>query len=144
MGIELVVLLLIAYEVRVGVRDRRREKARRKFVEEKREMILRLIDGGRDLRRNVPPDNDPDVVGWIDSAVKWETDTFSKLQEYSARAAGAFNLAQRIGITDNLVYLPNRLGYEFIISGHLRMTYQRLATRLSALNEIMEKADIYF
>jgi hypothetical protein len=143
LGIEAAVLILIAYEIVAGVRERRGDRRRKRLLDEKRNMIWGFVLQGRELRYQTPPSQSREAAEWVNSVKKWEVVVVGALGEHSERASGTFTLVAA-GRQYEVVELPNKFQTRFTVSGEVSMTYQRLMTQLELLNEIMEKADFYF
>ena len=128
--IELLVLVLIAYEVGAGVwraiQTHRRVKA-----------IFQRMSLGQDLQSKAPSGgtDEPTATAWVNSVKTWMQETYNLLARYSPQAAASFvhdqggASVQYSGITGN---------------AQARDWYRTLISRINNLRGIMEKPEIYF
>jgi hypothetical protein len=128
--IELLVLVLIAWEVGVGILERCEAKKRRKIVEQRRnEMRDAMVEGQR-LLQTVPKLMEP-IAKWASDVDAWERETQELLRSYSAQAETAFLI--------DTSFVPSTIG---AIPDPRR--YGKLMMRLQNLRAIIEKPEVYF
>lgn len=148
LGVEVAVLLLIAYEVCVGKYRHGKERKRRLTIARIVMNLSEFMDKGQQIQANVPEQfpldaNEYDKFVVFKLAVEhWSNDTSQFLAHHSPRASAAFLLVVDSTSPDSLVYRRN--GNTFALHGPLRECYQRLLAQLSNLKNIIEKPDAYF
>jgi hypothetical protein len=129
--IELLVLLLIAYEVVVGVWSKVRTSRRVAT-------IFRYMAQGQNLQANAPPAGTTDIsipTAWVESVKEWIQQTHNALTQYSPQAAASF------------IHDSGGASVQYnSVSGHsqARDWYRVLILRINNLRSIMEKPNVYF
>jgi hypothetical protein len=125
--VELLVLLLVAYEVIEKLWKQGKEKRMTKA-------IVRYRDAGQALRTNVPaPQADEQfLVAWQQRVTAWTQESYDGIGRYSAHAASCF------------LYPPSRMASQHIgvhagAQDYLSITLQRL----EVLRGIVENASAY-
>jgi hypothetical protein len=144
--IETLVLLLILYEVIVGVVDRRNERKRQSAITRIVATLFEFMKSGRKLQASVSdPSFDPpnEIDQWIDSVKRWTVDTNAFLAQHSPPAAVAFLLVVNAHRIDSTIFSPNGQ-FCFTVVGHQRECYQQLLAQLDNLRKIIEKPEAYF
>ena len=138
--LELSVLILIAYEVVMGVRHRHQIKRRNTIVNR----LFAFMEKGQQLQAAIPnPAVLPDAVGsWLEQVEIWKSQTKAFLAPLSPKAASAFMLVINAGTADKQVRRPD--GARFGVGGMIADAYQVLQINLDNLRQIMEKPDAYF
>lgn len=131
LGIEFLVLLLIAYEVGMGIKDRWTEKRRKNLVEKRVGEMRNAIVKGQAIQTAAPKSMDASVAKWASDVDTWEIETRKLLQSYSAQAETAFMI--------DVPFNPNSFGS---IGEPFR--YGKLVSRLQNLRGIIEKSEVYF
>jgi hypothetical protein len=128
--IELLVLLLIAYEVVIGVWSKVRTSRRVTT-------IFQYMARGQDLQAHAPPaGTDVSIpAAWVASVQEWIQQTHDFLAQYSPQAAASF--------------IHDSGGASVQYSGvssysQARDWYRTLVSRINNLRRIMEKPDVYF
>ncbi len=125
--IEVLVLVLIAYEVSVNLWHKRRIKSRLAT-------ILVLKNKGQELQVSVPHGTDDTAISaWNDAVKAWANDANRLLSTFSPQASATF-LHEPGGPLLDYYRVPM----------NARDHYQFLLTRLNNLHSIMEKPDVYF
>jgi hypothetical protein len=126
--VEILVLLLIAYEVGTTVLHRLQTKRRLAS-------LFALMHRGQELQTTVPGSGttDDQAVAWKSSVEAWANDTHKILATYSPQASARFlhNPVVSRGIYRGIA--QNAQGY-----------YESLMMRLENLRAIMEKPEVYF
>lgn len=149
LAVEVLVLLFVGYGEWTTFSDRRKAKRREAILAPKRLWLAGLIEQGEQLRRDTPREaieyNDhPSFFPWIQRVDTWGKETVTALERESPKAAIVFNLVKSPVSMEVFVYLPNKLGSPFQLSGNLRVAYERLTSQLANLAEILEKLEVYF
>ena len=144
--VEVLVLVLIGYEVLVGKRERRIKHKRELLLAQQKAALSGFMAKGDQLRQNTPnmqmqKEYPHDWIGAVDS---WSRQTADYLAQYSLNAGSAFTLIKQSNLFIERVELPNSDGRVFRVESHIRESYQRLVMQLSNLAEIVEKVDLYF
>jgi len=85
-GIEMLVFLLIAFEVYVGIKERRREHRRKRLVDERVAEMRKAMAEGQVLVLSNPQSDDPRVAGWAQAVSNWSEETRRLLKSYSEHA----------------------------------------------------------
>ncbi len=126
--VELLVLLLIAYEVATNVLHKRRVNHRLKA-------IFAIMHKGQALQAAVPGGNADNnaITAWNDAVLAWINDANNLLSTYSPQASASF-LHEPGGNT--IKYSP------VAMTAHNHYVF--LLMRLNNLRSIMEKPDVYF
>jgi len=121
---ELLVLLLIAYEVMAAI-------WRHQVVKRRLHTLLKSMEKGHKLEEDTPHPGWPSerISPWKDSVNAWIQETQLLLKSYSAQAEIAF-------LHDPHVIQPN---YRLPVR-----EYHLLVTRLNNLRGIMERPEVYF
>lgn len=143
--IETLVLLLILYEVIVGIRRHRREEKRAKELAHIIAALSEIMNKGKELQLSVPDPATTDWPvhdSWMKSVKAWSSDTNTFLATHSSRASSAFLLLLDTASVTSMVIRPNDSSFQ--LHGYLREYYQRLVVQLSNLRQIMEKPEVYF
>lgn len=128
--VELIVLLLIAYEVSVGIKARHKEARRKKVVDSRISSIRESISQGQKLVNSVPPQGDWQVASWAKSVASWTTKTAELLRQYSPNTEACF--------LDDVRILRDLVGNE-----GAQAEYLQLKARLANLRAIIENSNIY-
>jgi hypothetical protein len=132
LAIEAAVLLLIAYEIYVGVKERKKAKQRAGIVETRVTAIREMMSKGQNLLRSQPPFVPPQPLAlWVNGVDNWTEQTKNLLRSYSAHAEMTF--------LQHPTILVNSYG-----SNPKPHVYGSLEHRLNNLRNIMEKPDVYF
>ncbi|MGB6802471.1 MAG: hypothetical protein WA899_02265 [Candidatus Sulfotelmatobacter sp.] len=145
LGIETAVLLLILYEVVVGIvrhcGARRRQKELSRIITS----LSQFMDEGLELQKSVP-DTATEQTGvlrsWITNTKAWGDKINTFLVARSRQASAAFLLVHDLSSSDSVVFAPS--GEVFYLASPLREHYQRLLTQLNSLRQIIEKPEVYF
>jgi hypothetical protein len=131
LGIEFLVLLLIAYEVWTGIKDRWVEKRRKNLVEKRIGEMRNAIARGQALQLGTPKSMNSAVAKWASDVDSWEKETSELLRLYSAHAETAFLIDVPFD-----VHSLGSIGEPF--------RYGKLVGRLQNLRGIIEKSEVYF
>jgi hypothetical protein len=143
--VEVLVLLLIAYEVFVGVYRHRRKRERKQHIGEITAALSGFMDKGKALQGSVPCQEiawELQADLWMANTDRWATETGAFLDGHSSTASAAFRLTPGTGTT--ALVIQNSEGATFTIDGRHRHAYQRLVSRLENLRGIIEKPEVYF
>lgn len=151
--VEVLVLLLILYEVLVGASRHRRESRRRRELQDILEHLNRFMDAGKALQVTVPNTANLGLPGneylhglvekWVSSVKQWRDEIKTFLSVRSRQALSAFVLITDAESIDSTVHPPS--DWPFVVRGELRRDiYQPLVAYLRNLQNIMEKIDVYF
>ena len=137
-AMELLVVLMIAYEIRHTVLEKRAVRKRAVQVREKSDQILGQISKGQTLKKTAPKKESYEqdyerVVEWVAAVESWITDTNRMLIGFSQRAATTF-LDDALARTDASIPVDHKA----------RDCYITLSHRLSNLRSIMERPEVYF
>jgi hypothetical protein len=128
--VEVLVLLLIAYEVGVNVwRDRRRTRRSRK--------VLGQLTKGQKLQADAPVGssvNNPSVVSWANTTTEWANETSALLSKYSEAASVSF--LHVVGGANS------SFGFGHI-NPYAQHAYILLQEQLNNLRSILENPDVY-
>jgi hypothetical protein len=127
--VEVLVLILIAYEVGSGVWQRIRRHRRSKRV-------LEFFSEGQALQDDAPTTTSPivEIPEWERRCRDWTDGTNDLLKRYSPQASAAF-----------LLSAGGLLDWDFFgIHEGAHDTYQSLQRHLNNLRLIMERPDVYF
>jgi hypothetical protein len=130
-GIEMLVLLLIAFEVYVGIKERRREHRRKRLVDERVSEMRKAMAAGQVLVLSNPQSDDPRVAGWAQAVSNWSEETRRLLKSYSEHAETAFML--------RMPSSPSSYGSRGAV-----FEYISLLSGLENLKGIIEKPGVYF
>jgi hypothetical protein len=129
--IELLVLLLIAYEVIVSILEKIHERKRKKVVGERVKTLRDAMFEGQELRNSTTWGDDRERERkWVQDTKEWGERTRALLKSYSAHAEMAFLLEMPIS--------PNDFG-----SMSQPFTLGTLLSRLNNLRSIIEKPEVY-
>jgi hypothetical protein len=145
LGIETAVLLLILYEVVVGIVRHRRATRREKELKQIVTSLSRFMDEGLGLQRNVPDTAKEEtkvLQSWMTSTKAWGDKTNEFLAARSQQASAAFLLVHDSSSADSIVF--TLAGEFFYVASPVREHYQRLLTQLNSLRQIIEKPEAYF
>ncbi len=125
LGVEVLVLLLIAYEVGSGIWHRFRRNRRSRRVHE-------FFSQGQMLQSGTP--GDPALVSqWLRQVEKWIIDTNGLLVRYSSQASASF------------LHNSGRAGMHYGgVAQDAQYGFAELQERLNNLRAIMERPDVYF
>ena len=127
--IELLVLLVIAYEIFPERRHKRKVRRRVKALNI-------LIAEGQALEDTAPPqrisEDDGLVTKWVADFVSWDRKTFATLASFSKQASASY------------VHNSAIAGVGFRVHNDVRNHFVTLRSRLENLRSIMEKPDVYF
>jgi hypothetical protein len=134
LGIEVLVVLLIAWEIFRGESSRRQENKRRLLLSERMNAVQVLLARGGEIRRTAPSSSgDPnDVIPWVQSLEEWDTSAQAVLGSFSPQAAAAFTAG-----------IPKGMSFPGLAAG-AQNYYGMLLLRLDNLQKLMEKSDVYF
>jgi len=127
--IELLVLVLIAYEVWATVSERRATAKRKKTVDERIVAVRQALSKGMILKQGAVVPGGTGVSEWVVSVKQWMEDTRVLLRSYSEQADLAFVYS---GMIFPLTY--NVCESELFVA---------LMAKLDNLQRIMEKPDVY-
>jgi hypothetical protein len=151
LSVEVLVLLLIAYEIWVGIRERRKSRKRQLELQDVLRHLNRFMDAGKALQGRVPDTANlsrqdfplGSIDRWVSSVKQWREDVKTFLSARSPRALSAFVLITNAESVDSTVHPPS--DWPVIVTGELlRDIYQPLVVYLRNLQNIMEKIDTYF
>jgi len=153
LAVEVLVLLLILYEVVVNIIRHRREKKRRERLQEILKHLSQFMDAGKGLQVTVPNTafiGQPNyewlnerVEKWALSVKQWRDEVKKFLSSRSGQALSAFVLIVDAESIDSMVHPLS--DWPFRVTGELlHDLYQPLGVYLRNLQNIMEKVDIYF
>jgi hypothetical protein len=126
--IELLVLVLIAYEVGHPIYHQRKVRRRSRA-------ITGFVESGRKLQNLAPgiEASDAEVSQWIESVEAWNNETHDFLKRYSAEAAASY------------LHNPGKFSGDYMgVAVKAQRVRRGLEERLNNLRDIMEKADVYF
>ena len=142
--VEILVLLLIAWEIGREEYFRRNDRNRKAALKKIADGISGFIERGQKLVIEVPEcrDDFSPCHAWMGRVAQWSYETIQFLSTHSPAASAAFLLVGDSQSLDNVV--RKRDGSSFRVAGNLREWYQELSVRLSNLHGIKEKADVYF
>jgi hypothetical protein len=145
LGVEVLVLGVIALEIFFDSRRRGAEHRKRLTINERLVDVSKMMNKGQRIQSIVPDPygtSDPPILKrWTESVEAWVKETNSSLAQYSSRAATAFLLITDAGSRDSVVYASGR---QFILTGETRECYQKLVAHLENLKRIMEIPEAYF
>jgi len=145
LGIETAVLLLILYEVIVGVVRHCAATHRQKELKQIVTSLSQLMDEGLRLHKSVPDTAKEETAVlqlWMTNTKAWGDKTSAFLASRSQQASGAFLLVHDSSSADSIVFTPS--GEFFYVASPVREHYQRLLTQLNNLRHITEKPEVYF
>jgi len=136
--VELLVLLLIAYEVGSGVwhklKMRHRRSALLPYLEKGQKLLLGIPDQALEPHET--------VERWMQEVESWTSETRNFLDEHSPNASFAFMSTVRSGTVERAARRSD--GTTFRVTGSLGDAYQHLQTKLDNLRRIIEEPDVYF
>jgi len=128
-AMEFLVLLLIAYEVWVGIRERQKGRKRKKVIDQSVSVLRNAMFEGQKIQQSWPKIGGSRAE--IEDAVnKWGEQTALLLRSFSAHAETAF--------LHEVPESPNKYG-----SIEAVFFYSRLMQRIANLQGIIEKPEIY-
>jgi hypothetical protein len=145
LGIEAAVLLLILYEVVVGVMRHNEMKCRKKALSVITTSLYHLMDEGLELQRCVPntaTDETEILQSWMTNTTMWGAKASELLADRSPQASATFSLVHDLSSSDSVVFTPS--GEVFYLASPLREHYQRLLAQLNSLRQIMGSPEVYF
>jgi len=127
--VELLVLLLIAYELFSDRFHRRKIRRRSK-------RILCCFIAGTELKTTVPGRHaaEEDVILWRQRAGQWSAATNAQLAKYSAQSSAAFLRTHAHEAGQHFFYVANSA----------QMDYFTLREQLENLHAIIERPEVYF
>lgn len=148
--VELAVLLLILYEVIVGILRHREAEKRRKQLANVSRILSGFMIEGQNIRGKTP-DPHPSASGsgdavtiWINLVTAWHTKVAQYLSSVSGRAESAFSLIASVEQTGAWLLHQSTPGTGFYVTGHAGTYYRNLLAYLQNLQGIIEKLDVYF
>jgi hypothetical protein len=145
LGIETAVLLLILYEVIVGVMRHREAEKRRKQLAKVTQILSDFMFEGQSIQGETPnPHTGGDVTRWVSLVTEWHIKVAQYLSSISSRAESAFSLiinAEQAG--SHILHQPGD-SVGFYVTGHEGTHYRKLMAYLQNLRGIIEKLDAYF
>lgn len=145
LGIEVLVLIAIVYEICVSHRRYQEEAKRARYLAGVRQSLSLLMDKGDSIRWLI---RDPgmmgvdDVSSWVGSIKAW-TEEARKWVADSPRALIVFQTFTYSDLSGNLVFNP-RTKEKFILGGRELDAYRELSAYLRNLREISERLEAYF
>jgi len=145
LSIETAVLLLILYEVIVGVVRHREAEKRRKRLAEVTQILSDFMFEGQSIQAETPnPHTGGDVTRWVGLVTEWYIKVAQYLSSISSRAESAFSLIINIEQADG--HVLHQLGDSpgFYVTGQEGTHYRKLTAYLQNLRGIIEKLDAYF
>jgi len=129
--VELGVFLFVGYEVVIGILHRHKAAVRGKLVAKRIAEMRDLMSQGQDLQQSIPRLMDPQVDAWKQRTREWTEKCSLLLKSYSSHAQTAFLRHPPISPT-------------FFGSNPAPLEFGDLVSRLSNLQNIIEKPDVYF
>jgi hypothetical protein len=159
LGIEALVLLLIAYEVKIGIRERAKQRKQELELTNAVAFLSGLMSKGDHIRRDIPSPYEIPAGGgleeqeqwvstkryeWQQRALRWIRESNEEIAKRSQRAASVFMLIAEPPKATPVQVTDKPIGYSFTIVGNDREVYQRLVALLDNLRRIIEKPEAYF
>jgi hypothetical protein len=144
--IETAVLLLILYEVIIGIARHSSAKRRQGALKQIVASLSQLMDEGLTLQRGVPDTAKEEsrvLQSWMTDTNVWADKTSKFIASHSRQAAAAFLLVHDSSSADTVVFTPSGDGF-FYLASPVREHYQRLLTQLNSMRQIIEKPEVYF
>jgi len=144
LAVEILVVLLILYEIIMSEIRSRRDSKRRAFLSERILELSKLKSKGQRIQTTVldPMICNPQILKpWIDAARAWSAETDAVLTNYSKRASSAFLLVTDAGRIDTVVTAHGR---HFKVTGEIGDAYQQLVLQLENVGRIIENPAAYF
>ena len=141
--ISAVTLSLLIYQIASDGLRRRRERARKSFLEGKTRLWSSLWDKGRRLQHSVYDEmlGNAHLVGpWIESVEGWIRETCVALDDQPS----ALDFFRQIGDIDRVNTYVNFAGRGFYVTGRSQPVYQRLVIHLENLGHMVERPEAYF
>lgn len=129
---EFLVLGLIAYEVLMGILERRASNKRKHIIGERVRTLRAAMLEGQRLQQSAVPSGDHRVAAWHQSVMQWTEKTRGLLAPYSPQAETSF---------DDISDIPHVNTYGSVGDPFV---YAHLLARLRNLRGIIEKPDVYF
>jgi hypothetical protein len=142
--VEVLVLVIIAYEFIAEALRRRTDQKRRLFLNA---LVLRLsplIDEGERIRSTAP---DPlattqyFITRWTDSVSSWTKKTEALIAGHSSSASATFMLISESQCVDDAVSYH---GHHFFLSGPTSETHKALTLHLENLRRMVDRPEAYF
>jgi len=146
LGIETAVLLLILYEVIIGIAHHRVTTRRRNQLRQIVTSLSQFTDEGLGLQRSVPDTakEEPEVLqSWMVNTKVWGDRVNEFLTARSRQASAAFLLVHDLSSADSVVFTVSGDDV-FYLASPIREHYQRLLTQLNNVRQIIEKPEVYF
>src|SRR5216684_2216069 len=132
LGIEVIVVILIGFEIFRGERSRHEEEKRLERVNERMTVIRSLMAVGQEIRRTAPEPMAHNAVNpWVEALEKWNQEVYVILESFSRQAAVSFNAG-----------IPKGANYPGL-APVAQQYFGVLLLRLENLQNIMEKPDVY-
>jgi hypothetical protein len=145
-GLEVGVLLLIAWEVIVNIVKHRGATRRQRELKTIVTSLCQLMDEGLGLQMSVPNavTEEPGVLeAWMINANVWGGKAGEFLAAHSQQASAAFLLVHDSSKADFMVLTLAGDGI-FFLATPLKENYQRLLTQLNTMRQIIAKPEAYF
>jgi hypothetical protein len=140
--LEIGVLLLIGYEVVVGIRHRRTENRRRSLLNSMVFELSRRMSEGQRLQSTVPHQIDQAAFRpWVETVGAWAQETGAFLEGHSMRAYSAFSTVAAVG---DVRSVASSAEGSVVLLGPALQAYQGLVIRMNNLRGIIENAEAYF
>jgi hypothetical protein len=144
LGIETAVLLLILYEVIIGIVRHREAEKRRKQLAEVTQILSDFMFEGQSIQGETPnPHTGGDVMRWINLVTEWHIKVAQYLSSISSRAESAFSLIINSNEGTRVLHQSGD-SVGFHVTGHEGTHYRKLMTYLQNLRAIIEKPGAYF
>ncbi|PYV76506.1 MAG: hypothetical protein DMG96_13825 [Acidobacteria bacterium] len=144
LGVDVIVVFLIWYEIRVEKNQRRADDHRRVVISGKMMPLSKLRDKGLRIKAAVPDEmaiTDKQIVQkWISTVDSWSNETNSFLAN-SPLASNAFMLVDNIDHVNTLATIPGKI---FEVRGESKAPYQTMSVQLENLHRIIERPEDYF
>ena len=146
LGIETAVLLLILYEVIVGIVRHHEATCRQKKLRQIVASLSQFMDEGLKLQRSVPDTAKEEsgvLQSWMMNTKLWSDKASEFLAAHSRQASAAFLLVHDSSSADSVVFTLSGDDL-FYLASPIREHYQRLLTQLNNMRQIIEKPEVYF
>ena len=144
LGADVIVVILILYEIIVEGRRHRADDRKRAFISGKMVPLSLLRDKGLRIKAAVPDElaiTDKQLVQqWISTVGSWSNETNSFLAN-SPLASNAFMLVDNVDHVNTLATIPGKI---FEVRGESKTPYQRMSVQLENLHRIIERPEDYF
>jgi len=144
LAVEVLVVLLILYEIVISEVRSRRESKHHSFLSARVLELSKLRSKGQRIQATVldPMINNPQIIKpWIDAARTWSEETDAALRNHSERASSAFLLVTDGGHIDRVVSAHGR---HFMVTGEIGEAYKQLLLQLENLDRIINNPAAYF